>query len=132
MYPLRIVRNSFGVVGTFFGGGGGPFSREQLWRTFVLAVRSLWLHKLRAFLSVLGIIIGTSAVIAMMAFGKGSMQDALDDIKRQGATNIIVCSVKPTDESNTGRRTNVAEFGLIRSDYERLATIEYVTRMVPM
>jgi putative ABC transport system permease protein len=105
---------------------------SKLQRSFVLAARSLWLHKLRAFLSVLGIIIGTSAVIAMMAFGKGSMQDALDDIKRQGATNIIIRSVKPTDESNTGRRTNVAEFGLVRADFDRLATIEYVTRMVPM
>ena len=65
----------------------------------VLAVRSLWLHKLRAFLSVLGIIIGTGAVIALMAFGEGSMQDALEDIKRQGATNIIVRSVKPPDDS---------------------------------
>jgi putative ABC transport system permease protein len=106
------------------------FSKIQ--RSCLLAIRSLWLHKLRAFLSVLGIIIGTSAVIAMMAFGKGSMQDALDDIKRQGATNIIVRSVKPTDESNTGRRTSVAEYGLTRVDFERLATIEYVSRMVPM
>ena len=66
-------------------------------RTVLLAVRSLWLHKLRASLSVLGIVIGTSAVIALMAFGKGSMQDALDDIKRQGATNIIVAvSSRPT------------------------------------
>ena len=64
-------------------------------RSFVLAVRSLWLHKLRSFLSVLGIIIGTGAVITLMAFGEGSMQDALEDIKRQGATNIIVRSVKP-------------------------------------
>src|SRR6059058_3088800 len=67
-------------------------------RTLVLALRSLWLHKLRAMLSVLGIIIGTAAVISLMAFGEGSMQDALEDIKRQGATNIIVRSVKPPDE----------------------------------
>ncbi len=38
------------------------------WRSsLVLALRSLWLHKLRSFLSVLGIIIGTAAVIALMA-----------------------------------------------------------------
>src|ERR1700724_1036513 len=67
-------------------------------RTVVLALRSLWLHKMRAMLSVLGIIIGTSAVIALMSFGEGSMQDALEDIKRLGATNIIVRSVKPPDE----------------------------------
>src|SRR5262249_62247104 len=77
-------------------------------RTLVLALRSLWLHKLRAMLSVLGIIIGTGAVISLMAFGEGSMQDALDDIKRLGATNIIVRSVKPPDEVSTQSRTWVA------------------------
>src|SRR6266704_3023203 len=105
MYPLRIVRFLLGLIGTFFGASGGPFSREQLWRTFVLAVRSLWLHKLRAFLSVLGIIIGTSAVIALMAFGEGSMQDALADIKRQGATNIIVRSIKPPEDGGAAQRS---------------------------
>src|SRR5947209_20296805 len=67
-------------------------------RTLVLALRSLWLHKMRAMLSVLGIIIGTAAVILLMAFGEGSMQDALEDIKRVGATNIIVRRGKPPDE----------------------------------
>ncbi|HZZ78615.1 MAG TPA: ABC transporter permease [Gemmataceae bacterium] len=77
-----------------------PTSSSQfllLWdksrRSFVLALRSLWLHKLRSMLSVLGIIIGTAAVITVMAFGEGSMQDAIEDIKRQGATNVIVQSV---------------------------------------
>ena len=51
----------------------------------------------------LGIIIGTAAVIALMAFGEGSMQDALEDIKRQGATNIIVRSVKPPDDAASQR-----------------------------
>src|SRR5436189_138083 len=104
-------------------------------RSFVLAVRGLWLHKLRAFLSVLGIIIGTAAVIALMAFGEGSMQDALEDIKRLGATNIIVRSVKPPDESITGRRTRVAVFGITYKDYERFKTLGEggtMTRMVPM
>ena len=49
----------------------------------------------------LGIIIGTAAVISLMAFGEGSMQDALEDIKRQGATNIIVRSVKPPDDATS-------------------------------
>ncbi len=101
-------------------------------RGFVLAVRGLWLHKLRAFLSVLGIIIGTAAVIALMAFGEGSMQDALDDIKRQGATNVIVRSVKPPDEGNTQRRTFVAIYGLTFDDYERFLTIPDIVRRVPM
>ena len=101
-------------------------------RGFVLAVRGLWLHKLRAFLSVLGIIIGTGAVISLMAFGEGSMQDALEDIKRQGATNIIVRSVKPPDEGNQQRRSMMAIFGLTYDDYERFLTIPDVIRRVPM
>src|SRR6476646_10644896 len=92
---------------------------EKTTRTLGLALRSLWLHKLRAFLSVLGIIIGTAAVIALMAFGEGSMQDALEDIRRMGATNIIIRSTKPPDESVTGRRARVAVFGITYRDYER-------------
>lgn len=104
-------------------------------RSFVLALRSLWLHKLRSFLSVLGIIIGTGAVIALMAFGEGSMQDALEDIKRMGATNVIVRSVKPADDSSTQRRTFIATYGITYADYARFATLMdggTVTRMVPM
>jgi putative ABC transport system permease protein len=104
-------------------------------RSLVLAIRSLWLHKLRAILSVLGIIIGTGAVIALMAFGEGSMQDALDDIKRLGATNIIIRSVKPPEDSSSTRRTRVATYGLTRADYEKIATLQQsgtITRLVPM
>src|SRR3954468_2106112 len=96
---------------------------EKGLRGLTLALRSLWLHKMRAFLSVLGIIIGTGAVIALMAFGEGSMHDALEDIKRQGATNIIVRSIKPPDEGNNQRRTMMAVFGLTYDDYERFLTI---------
>jgi putative ABC transport system permease protein len=99
----------------------------------VLALRSLWLHKLRAFLSVLGIIIGTGAVITLMGFGEGSMQDALEDIKRMGATNIIVRSFKPPDDANAAR-TRVAMYGLTATDVKRFETMLGVSlvRMVPM
>jgi putative ABC transport system permease protein len=104
-------------------------------RSLALAVRSLWLHKMRAFLSVLGIIIGTGAVIALMAFGEGSMQEALDAIRKLGATNIIVTSLKPPENSATGGRQRVATYGLTQDDYERFAVLQQggtVTRMVPM
>ena len=102
-------------------------------RSFVLAARSLWLHKLRAFLSVLGIIIGTAAVIALIAFGKGSMQDALEDITRQGATNIVIRSVKPPEGSSTASRTYIAIYGLRLADLNRIGTYgDIITRMVPM
>jgi putative ABC transport system permease protein len=99
---------------------------------FVLALRSLWLHKLRSVLSVLGIIIGTCAVIVLMAFGKGSMEDALEDIRQQGTTNIIVRSVKPMEEAQTGRSSWVAHYGLTWDDYKRCRMLETVVGDVPM
>jgi putative ABC transport system permease protein len=101
-------------------------------RSFALAVRSLWLHKLRSFLSVLGIIIGTGAVIVLMAFGEGSMQDALEDIKRQGATNLIVQSVKPSDDATSQRRTMTIAYGLTYADYKQFLLLETVVGSVPM
>ncbi len=103
------------------------------WRSsVVLALRSLWLHKLRSFLSVLGIIIGTGAVIVLMAFGKGSMEDALEDIRRQGTTNVIVRSVKPIDSTSTQRTSWISNYGLTWDDADRFAMIETVVGQVPM
>jgi putative ABC transport system permease protein len=112
-------------------GLGGATAKLQ--RSVSLAVKSLWLHKLRSFLSVLGIIIGIASVIALMAFGEGSMQDALDDIKRQGATNIIVRSVKPPDDSVATTTTWVTTYGLTRRDLDRFETLgDAIVRTVPL
>ncbi len=105
---------------------------EKCRSSVVLGARSLWLHKMRAFLSVLGIIIGTSAVIALMAFGKGSMNDALEDIKRAGATSIHIRSVKPPDEANSQKRSFWVTYGLTQDDYTRLASLPTVRSAVPM
>jgi len=119
-------------LGFLIGVTAPVFFWEKGRRSVILALRSLWLHKLRSFLSVLGIIIGTGAVIVLMAFGEGSMQDALEDIKRQGATNIIIRSVKPADDASTQRRSFVATYGLTYKDYDRFLTIGTVVRHVPM
>jgi putative ABC transport system permease protein len=102
-------------------------------RSVALAIKSLWLHKLRSFLSVLGIIIGTCSVIALMSFGEGSMQDALDAIKRQGATNIVVRSVKPPDDSATAARGFVTSYGLTNNDLAQFLNLgEAIGLVVPM
>ncbi len=134
---MRFFESLLYVVSVFFVVGyvillGVMLFHDKGRRTLELAVRSLWLHKMRAILSVLGIIIGTSAVIALMAFGEGSMQDAIEDIKRLGATNIIVRSVKPPEDMSNITRTFVARYGVTQEDYDRFHTIPAVTRMVPM
>jgi putative ABC transport system permease protein len=128
MIPFLTILLGLGVLGLL----ASLFSSEKGRRSLVLALRSLWLHKLRSFLSVLGIIIGTMAVISLMAFGEGSMHDALEDIKRMGATNIIIRSEKPSEDSSTQQQRRVAIFGLTWNDYERFNTIGAVTRRVPM
>src|SRR5581483_1225543 len=105
---------------------------DKATRSFILAARSLWLHKLRAFLSVLGIIIGTAAVISLMAFGEGSMQEALEDIMRQGATNIIVRSVKPADDASSQKRNFVINYGITYHDFEKFHLINSVVGSTPM
>src|ERR1700756_5541044 len=127
MIPFLTILLGLGVLGLL----ASLFSSEKGRRSLVLALRSLWLHKLRATLSVLGIIIGTMAVITLMAFGEGSMHDALEDIKRMGATNIIIRSEKPPEDSSTQQR-RVAIYGLTWRDYDRIGTIATVTRRVPM
>ena len=47
-------------------------------------------HKLRSFLTVLGIVFGVSAVIAMLSIGEGAKQESLEQIALMGMNNIIV------------------------------------------
>jgi putative ABC transport system permease protein len=108
------------------------FGLTKLRRSVILALRSLWLHKLRSTLSVLGIIIGNVAVIVLLAFGEGSKQKALEDIRRTGATNIIVRSVKPPADSSSGRSAFILAYGLLQQDYDEFLTIPGVTQMVRM
>lgn len=70
--------------------------------TFKLAVRNILLHKLRSFLTILGTILGVASVIAMLSVGEGSKQAAVDQIRQLGATNVIVRSVKPGSNSDSG------------------------------
>ena len=41
----------------------------------------------------LGIIIGTGAVIVLMAFGKGNMEEALEDIRRLAKLGLAGCII---------------------------------------
>src|SRR4029077_17235151 len=100
-----------------------------------LGMKSLLLHKLRSGLTVLGIVIGVAAVIAMLAFGEGSSRDAQMRIQQLGATNIIVRSVKPSDESQAqgGRPARVLNYGLKYDDLEpTLATVPTVIKALPI
>jgi len=90
-------------------------------RTVRLGVRSLWMHRLRSLLTVLGIVFGVCSVIAMLAVGEGASHEAQEQIRRLGSSNIIVRSLKPPDDQkNQARRTFAAEYGLTYADLNRI------------
>ena len=64
---------------------------------FKMAIRSLISHKLRTFLTALGIIIGVASVISMISIGEGARQQTLNTISKFG-TNII--TIKPGNKKS--------------------------------
>jgi putative ABC transport system permease protein len=108
----------------------------RLWRGLRLGLKSLMLHKLRSGLTALGIVFGVAAVISMLAVGEGSSRDAQERIEQLGATNIIVRSVKPSEEnqqSRGGRPSIILRYGLTYDDYERiLETVPTIKRALPI
>ncbi|MFQ5789553.1 MAG: ABC transporter permease [Acidobacteriota bacterium] len=58
--------------------------------TFQDALDNLAAHKLRGGLSMLGMIFGVGAVIAMLSIGEGAERQALEMIERLGLRNIII------------------------------------------
>src|SRR5262245_60716857 len=84
-----------------------------------LGVSNLRLHKLRSFLTALGIILGVAAVITMVSVGEGSKRQAIAQLERLGAKNIIIRSNKPpeTQQAQGGqRRSFMLRYGLTRDD----------------
>src|SRR5262245_20322729 len=107
----------------------------RIWRALKLGLKSLLLHKLRSGLTVLGIVFGVAAVISMLAVGEGSSRDAQRRFEQLGATNIIVRSVKPTDESQSsgGRPSRILAYGLKYEDFDRLlATVPTIKKALPI
>lgn len=63
-----------------------------------VALKSLLDHKLRLILTMLGIIFGVAAVIAMLSIGEGAKRDALEKYKDLGVNNIIIRDKKLDDK----------------------------------
>ncbi len=100
-------------------------------RTMQLGFKSLLLHKLRSALAMIGILIGVTAVIWLVALGEGVSEQAQRQIQQLGARNVIVKSVKPANTGG-GEGGFIAIYGLTTEDYDRIRTIEMVQRAVPM
>lgn len=104
--------------------------QSTFFQTLQLGLKSLLLQKMRSILAALGIFIGTTTVIWLVAMGEGVSHEAQQQIMELGATNIIVRSVEPSSEDGSER---VKLYGLTRSDYGRiLSNIPTIQRAVPI
>ena len=103
-------------------------------RAIRLGVRSLLLHRLRSLLTTLGVLFGTSSVIAMLAIGEGASSEAQEQIKALGSQNVILRSIKPKEDPNGGsQRVRVANYGLTFEDLRRIeASFPAVSAVAPL
>src|SRR5258707_1419015 len=75
--------------------------------TFTVAVENVATHKLRCALTMLGMIFGVGAVIAMLSIGAGGEKKALEAIGRLGLRNVIVRAktVKPEERAELRKKS---------------------------
>jgi putative ABC transport system permease protein len=98
-------------------------SETALIRTTKLGVKNLLLHKLRSFLTVLGMMLGVASVITMLAVGEGAAWEQEQQIKAMGSDQILLESVKPADnESSSGSSRQAQIYGLTDIDREAIAS----------
>lgn len=90
-----------------------------------IAVKALGNNKMRCFLTMLGVIIGVGAVIAMLAIGQGSKNSIKAQISEMGSNMIMIM---PGAERRGGVRQSSDDMQTLKpSDYE--AIVEQATKI---
>ena len=85
---------------------------------FKIALRALANNKLRAFLTMLGIIIGVASVIAMLAIGQGSKKSIQQQISEMGSNMIMI---HPGAEMRGGVRQDPSAMQTLKlENYDKL------------
>lgn len=92
----------------------------KLYQLLKMAVKSVISNKLRSFLTMLGIIIGISSVIILIAMGQGTTQKVTEQIQSMG-TNLITVNI-------TGNRTK----SFTNKDIEDLKTKPGIQDIAPV
>ena len=96
-----------------------------------IAIEALGRHKLRTFLTTLGMMIGVAAVITMVALGRGAQETVANDVQSAG-TNLI--HVRAGNYTRGGEESNIATglgsaTTLVVSDAQAIAQVPGVKRV---
>jgi len=85
----------------------------SLFNLLRIALKALQRNKLRAFLTMLGIIIGVASVIAMVAIGQGSKQSIQTQLSGMGSNMIII---RPNSNISAGARLDATSVQTLTLD----------------
>lgn len=94
---------------------------DRLCEAFLMALLSMRSHKLRTFLTMLGIIIGIASVVTVVALGEGSKQSILNSISSIGTNTITIYPSRGFGDPRAGRIKT-----LIPDDVKALSAQSYV------
>jgi len=93
----------------------------SIFDTIPIAIRALAANKLRSSLTMLGIVIGVGAVIALMAAGQGAQKGITDRITGLGSNLLFVRPGKTEDEGpTTSNPLGGTVFTLVNTDVEAI------------
>ncbi|WP_176083910.1 MacB family efflux pump subunit [Martelella sp. HB161492] len=93
---------------------------------FNMALLAMWAHKLRSFLTMLGIIIGIASVVSVVALGQGSQQQVLANISSLGTNTLEIFAGKGFGDVRAGRITT-----LTVADADALSGQPYAAAVTP-
>jgi putative ABC transport system permease protein len=99
-----------------------PRTAEQWLPDVVLGLTNLADHKLRSLLTMLGMIFGVAAVVAMLSIGAGAQQKVMAFIEQLGVRNLIVEAKEAQNDQElqkvrkTSRGLSLADYLIIREN----------------
>ncbi len=99
--------------------------------SFIIAIRSIFAHKLRSTLTMLGIIIGVGAVIAIMAGGRGMENYVTSTLEEMGTDILYVQPANPDAPGAAAMSPGYAVSTLTLDDAEAIARIPSVLGVAP-
>jgi putative ABC transport system permease protein len=108
--------------------------QTRIARNIWLGIENLLLHKLRSFLTMLGVVFGVGSVVAMLSVGEGASKEALEQIRKLGSNNIIISSRKSAEEEATStEHSHMSIYGLTYEDYHRISeSFSHIQQTAPV
>ncbi|EJF87714.1 MacB family efflux pump subunit [Bartonella rattimassiliensis] len=99
---------------------------ERFRETFVMALLAMNAHRMRTFLTMLGVIIGIGAIIAMVALGNGTQEKILENFKSLGSNTLTIFPGKSFSDPQAEKITS-----LVEADAEALSGLPYISGVTP-